>query len=372
MRRYIFLFVGLTILLTCLKFADAKILFGDKINIEQPLYEEVIALGDEIFLTNSLQKEFVGVARKIFAETDIKKDFIGVGIKLNFTGKAEQDIVLIGNTIEANGISNKSMTVFGKNIQLNMLVANNLKASAENIEITGTVGAKTTLWGKNISVSGQYNDMQIYGNEIIFKPDTIIKGDLTYNSPEKQDLSHINIKGNVIWSEPFSERIKTKTPIEKLKKLYLFFSLLFPVLIMFFFFPNLFKQTTYTSGQKYIQSFISGLFLIIPTLIAIPIIFITIIGAPLGLIVTTSFLSAIYISRVFPSIFLGRIIFYKVQDSSWVWILAIFIGIFLFTTISLHPTAKILLNLLSIPAGFGALFWGRMGLVKRLKKEGIL
>jgi len=141
---------------------------------------------------------------------------------------------------------------------------------------------------------------------------------------------------------------------------------------MLWLFPNLFKQTTYISGRNFLKCFAGGLILIISTLVAIPIIFITIIGAPLGLIITSLFLSIIYISRVFPSIFIGRAIFFKFKDTTFLWVLSTFIGIFLFTAISLHPTAKILLNLISIPAGFGALFMGRINLIKRLRKEKIL
>jgi len=71
-------------------------------------------------------------------------------------------------------------------------------------------------------------------------------------------------------------------------------------------------------------------------------------------------------------IFVGRKILFKMQDRTSTWTLATFIGILLFTSISLHPTAKILINIISIPAGFGALFAGRLKLIKRLRDEKIL
>ncbi|HNS32244.1 MAG TPA: hypothetical protein PKN36_04635 [bacterium] len=372
MKKIMLLLSAVSVMACIFRPAEARILIGDNICIEKPSFEEILTIGDEIQIKSSLGEEFAGIGRIITADTDIDRDFIGVGMKIDFRGTSKGDVVLIGNNIKAEGKIAGSMTAFGKNIRIKTFVENNLRASAENIEIEADVKGKTTLWGKDIFIGGRYNDIVIYGNNVIFREDTVIEGDLTYSTPVKKDLALLNVKGNVIWNKPFTERIKEKTPIEKLKKLYLFFSLLFPVLIMLGFFPNLFKQTTYISGHSFIKCFISGLMLIIPILIAIPIIFITIIGAPLGLIVTSLFLSLIYVSRVFPAIFIGRTIFFKFKDSTPIWVLSTFAGIFLFTAVSIHPTAKILLNLIFIPAGFGALFMGRISLIKRLKKEGVL
>lgn len=351
---------------------EAKILIGDKIIIDKPGYEEIFTVGDEIHITAALQNEFIGIGRKITAVTEVDKDFIGLGIKLNFSGEAKRDLYLIGNTIGVNGKNAGSITAFGKNIHLKTSAGGNLRASAENIEVEAEINGKTTLWGKDISIGGQFQDIVVHGTDITFIKNTAINGNLTYNMPYKLDLSHIDIKGEVIWNKPFTEKIKETTLLVKIKKLYKFFSLLFPVLIMLWFFPNLFKQTTYISGRMFLKCFASGLVLIICILIALPVIFITIVGAPLGLIATSLFLSLIYISRVFPAIFAGRAIFFKLKDSTPIWLLSTFIGIFIFTAVSLHPTAKILLNIISIPAGFGALFLGRVNLIKKLRKEKLL
>ena len=373
MKKHIFLISFVGALLCCVYTAESRIFICDKVYIEQPAYEEILAIADEICIQNTLKKEFIGIGRKIIANTEIEQYFIAVAMRVNFSGKANKGLILIGNNIKADGTIEDNLTAFGKNIQMDTyMLKGNLKASAENIEIKGNIGGKTILWGKDIFISGTYNDIVIYGNNIVFGQDTIINGDLTYNTPVKKDLSALTVKGNIVWNKPFTERIKGKAPLAKFKKLYLFFSLLFPVLTMLGFFPNLFKHTTYLSGHKFLKCFISGLLLIIPTLIAIPIIFITIIGAPLGLIVTSFFLSLIYVSRVFPAIFIGRSLLFKIKDTTLVWVISTFIGIFLFTTISLHPTAKILLNLISIPTGFGALFMGRINFIKRLRKEGVL
>ncbi len=373
MKRIFFYLVSFFTLLALQEKAESKILVGDRINIDKPARAETLTLGDEIIISQPLLKEFIGIGRKMSASTDSYRDFIGAGIRIDFSGRARKDLFLVGNSILAEGRGDGNMTAFGKNLRLKMSLGGNIRASAETINLDGNIKGKTALWGKDIYIKGKYGgDMVIYGNNISFDPDTVIKGDLSYSSPEEKDLSHIRVSGIISWNKPFTDRIKEKAPVEKLKKLYLFFSLLFPVLLMLWLFPNLFKQTTYISGHNFIKCFMGGLALIIPTLLAIPIIFITIVGAPLGLIVTSSFLSLIYVSRVFPAIYIGSLIFGRMKKGNLPWVMAAFTGTLLFTAVSLNPTARLFLNLLSIPAGFGAIFMGRIKLVKRLRKEGIL
>ncbi len=352
--------------------AEAKILTGEVILIEERSTEEMFAIGNDIEVMAPIENEFIGIGEKIFAHSNVGGDFIGIGLNLNFKGIANRDVYLIGDTVNVGGIVRGSITALGINMNIETPVEGNLRVGAERIRVRGTVTGKTIIWGENVSIEGKFKDVVLYGSRIHFAPDTLIDGDLTYTTPEKMDLSSINITGKIKWNRPYIERLKKKSPMTLLRRFYTFFSLLFPVLIMLGFFPNLFQQTATLSGRKFLQCFGTGLIFITITVIALPLIFITIVGAPLGLIVASLFFSSVYISRVFPSIFVGRILLFKMTDKRLTWGIATIIGILLFTTISINPKAKILLNIISIPAGFGALFMGRMKLLQRLRKEKIL
>lgn len=372
MKKIYFLFFTFLSILLLPFFVEARIFMGEYVSIEEPSEEEIFFIGDEIKISSILKSEFIGIGRNINVFTDTKGDFIAIGYNVNFTGRAERDIYVIGANITLEGYSNGSITVLGKSVKIKGTINGNLRVSAEKISIEGEVKEKTILWGKDITLSGIFNDLSIYGTYFHFAPETVIKGNLTYSTPEKVNLSNLTIYGTTEWKKPINEQMKEKLPLKTLRRFYGFFSLLVPVILTLFFFPNLFRQTVDISGKRFIPSFFAGLFTIIITLLFILISFITIIGVPLGLIITVFFSSLIYISRVFPAIFVGRKILFRMQDRTSTWILATFIGIFLFTSISLHPTAKILINIISIPAGCGALFAGRIKLIKRLRDEKIL
>ncbi|MDD3725624.1 MAG: hypothetical protein PHI44_00265 [Candidatus Ratteibacteria bacterium] len=351
---------------------EAKIFIGDNVSVKEPSEEEVLFIGDKIEVSSILQSEFIGIGRNINIFTDIKGDLISIGYNTAFSGNAANDIYILGNNITVKGNFGGSVTVLGRNVKIKGYCKGNMRVSAENIEIEGTVEEKTILWGKNIVLSGDFNDISIYGTYFHFTPETVIKGNLTYSIPEEVDISNLKVYGTTEWKKPLNEHMKEKLHLRTLKRFYGFFSLLIPVLFTLLFFPNLFQQTVDVSGKRFISSFFAGLVMIVATIFFILISFITIIGVPLGLILSVFFSALIYISRVFPAIFIGRKILFKMRDKTSTWILATLIGTFLFTTISIYPPAKIIMNIICIPAGCGALSSGRIQMFKRLREEKIL
>lgn len=370
MKKIFFPFIFIFALI--ISSVESKVFIGEDISLDKTPEEEIFFIGNEIKVSSPVKGEFFGIGRNIELLTNIEGDIISIGYNTTFMGDAEKDMYVLGNNITLKGNFYGGLAVMGRNVKIEGECKGNIRVSAENIEIEGNVKGKTYIWGKDIKISGVFNDISLYGNSFYFNPGTVIKGDLIYSTPEKLDLSTLTIYGTTEWKKPVNEQMKEKIPMRAFKRFYGIFSLLIPVLFTLFFFPNLFKETVEISGRKFIPSFFAGLIMIIATLFFILVSFITIVGVPLGLIFTVFVSSFIYISRVFPAIFLGRKVLFKMSDKKLTWVLATFIGILLFTSISIHPTAKIIVNIICIPAGFGALFAGRLKLLKRLREEKIL
>ncbi len=351
---------------------ESKILIRDKVILDVEAEEEIFAIANEISISGNIQNEFFGIAKKISTLTEIKGDYIGIALDIFFSGLAEKDMYLVGNNMELSGKVGGSLNALGRTLHINADINGNIRAAAENISIRGDVGGKTTLWGRDITIRGTFDELTLYADSVKFLPGTVVKGDLTYFTPEDLDLRPVSLEGESQWNRPVSERILERGYAYRIRKFYPFFSLLFPILITFWIFPNLLKNTARTSFSKFPHCYVIGLLWIIAATIILPLMFITIIGAPLGLITASIFISSAYISRVLPAIFIGRKILFKMPETRGTWVLAISTGVLLFTLISIHPTARLLLNIICIPAGLGAIVNARIKLLKRLREEEIL
>lgn len=355
-------------------FCFSKVFIKDEIKIDTS-NEEVFAIGENIKINGILKNEFIGLGKDIEGDFTIYGDFLSAGLNQKISANIENDFYSIGNRIFFTGKIGGSFTCMARSLNIeNSEVKGDLRIMANKISLKDIkVFQKSSIYGGKIKIKGIYNNVILHGEEIEIEEGTKILGDLIYYSPRKISYQGVEIKGKVKWEKSYGERVKEKTEIfKKVKFLYSFFSLVFPYFLLLIFTPNLLKSTTLTSGRNFIKSFILGLFFIIAFSFFILIFLITIIGVPTGLILTTFFISALYISRGFIFVYLARMIFYKFDDVKIIWFLSIFVGILIFNLISLNSTLKIISNIISAPVGFGALLIDRVKLLKKLKEEKII
>jgi len=368
MKKFIIFIFSFIIFIS---FANSKVFFGEKIKIEN-IKEEIFVLGNKIQVNGELGSEFIGIGESIVSSVNINGDYIGIGLKQKLTGEANNDVYLMGSDIEIDGKIKGSLSVFGKNILLDCNVSKNLRMFGEKIIFKGNIEGNTIVWGENIFLEGNFKNLVVHSNKIKFKENSVVNGNFVYYSSDKMNFKNVKIKGKKIWKKPVSKTVKEKIPFFKLKSFYNFFSLLFPFIFMLWLSPNLLSQTATYSGKKFFHCFGIGLVFILIILIIVPIIFVTIIGIPFGLIVSSIFLSFLYISRVFPFIFIGRKILYKLSEKRTTWFFSTLIGILIFTLISIIPNLKLILNLITVPTGFGAIILGRVDMYRKLRKEKFL
>jgi len=356
--------------------SEGKIFVGEKftLNKEQSLKEELFVTAEQIFIHGKVENEFIGLAKNLYIDGTINGDIIVAGRNQEFNGRGKNDLYMLGETIKLKGDIHGSATVFGKEITFsNASIDGNLRVGADNIVLKGIIGGKTILFGNELAVSGKFKDLVVYGKKITLGNNTLIDGDFIYHFNEEISIPPgVEIKGQVKWEKPVSAKLKKKTMRSKFKKLFSFLSLLIPFLVMLTFTPNLLSQTVLLVGKKPLQCFGFGIILLILIPVFTLIIFLTIVGVPLGLIITSLFLSLLYLARVFPAIFIGRKILNKMPDRKSTWVLSTIIGIFILIILISIPRVGILLNFLFLFFGFGALISGRIHFFKRLREEKIL
>jgi len=98
----------------------------------------------------------------------------------------------------------------------------------------------------------------------------------------------------------------------------------------------------------------------------------TIIGAPLGLIFFTFYLSFLYICRGFTSITLGRIILIKLKEGKLKMIASMFIGIGIFVFLASIPKVGYVFQFIFMIFGFGGFAVGRIRMFIKMKKENLI
>ncbi len=362
----------LTLILSNLCFA--KVLIKDEINLTGS-EEEVFVIGENINLNGLFENDFIGLAKNIDGNFKINGDFLASALNMKILSIIENDFYSVGNRIYFNGKIGGNFTSMARNIEIeNSEIKESLRIMASKVILENVkVFNKTSIYGGNIKISGIFSDIILHGEEIEIAKGTKILGSLVYYSPKEIYAPEVEIKGKIEWKKPYGEKIKEKTiKLKRIKFLYSFLSLIFPYILLLIFAPNLLKSTTLVVGKSFIKSLFFGSLFVIIFSFFIFVFLITIIGVPISLILISIFVSSLYISRGFIFIYLARKIFYKFEDKRIIWVLSIIIGILIFNILSLNPTLKIILNIISACSGFGAFLIDRLKLYKKLREEKIL
>jgi hypothetical protein len=352
----------------------SKVFIKDEVKLNNS-GEEVFVIGENIELNGLFENDFIGMGKSISGNFKIKGDFLSCALNQKISSIVENDFYSIGNRIFFSGNVGGSFTSMARNIEIkNSEIKGSLRIMASNVITTNIkVFQKTSIYGGKLKISGIFSDIILHGDEIEIEKGTKILGDLIYYSPKEIYTPEVEIKGKIEWKKPYGEKIKEKTAkLKRIKFLYSFLSLIFPYILLLIWAPNLLKSTVLTVGRNFIKSLIFGFISVIISSFLILIFLITIIGVPIGLILISIFLSILYISRGLIFIYLSRIIFYKFEDKNFIWILSIIIGILIFNLLSLNPTLKIILNVISSSSGFGAFLMDRFKLYKKLREERFL
>lgn len=369
MKKILFLFL----IYNCFCFSKAFIKEEISINGAD---EEVFAVGSNIQLKGNFKNEVIIFGKNINGKSiRINGDFLSFGLENEIIGNIKNDLYFVGNRIFFEGEIGDSFTSIARNVSIeNSLISGNLRIISNKISLKNVkVNQKSFFYGEKVKISGIFSDVVIHGKEIEIEKGSEIRGKLTYYSPAEISLEDIKIDGKVEYKKPPGEKLLERmTPFKRIKFLYSFLSLVFPYLLLLIFAPNLLKSTVNMAGKGFIKSFLIGLLLIFIFSLSILLSFIIIIGVPVGLIIISIFLSALYISRGFIFIYFARKIFFKYKDNNFLWLISIFLGILIFNLLSLNSTLKIILNLISIPSGFGALLIDRVKLLKRLRDEKLI
>ncbi len=374
---------------------------GDsEISITADADDDIYAFGTNVTLTADIDGDLITAGGKVDVNGDISGDLIAAGGYLNLNGDVGDDARVGGGMITVNGEVNDDLVVVGGQITLgsDVLVGGDMVASGGTIEVNGEITGDALLSGGSINISGKIDgnvNIESVGN-LTIAGDAEITGDVTYSSASKADISDDAIIGGevkaTIIEKTRAVEITKKAPLAFITATYygskaISFASLFVLGIVLILavsgMVNKFNERMRTTlgrcvGTGAIMLFGVPIGIIVLFVISI-ILFVTIIGAGLGVvtlasnfILTILYVLLIYISTVFLSFFIGRMILYKtsLNMDKYGWkVLAYLIGLVIVVVVYSIPFVGWLFKLAGTLFGFGGLMLITKDWLMGLKKN---
>jgi hypothetical protein len=327
---------------------------GQSVILNSQMKDDVYLAGANVVVSGPIDGDLIVAGSNIIINSEIKGDLRVVGGMITINGKISGNVTALGGmiTISKDAQISKSLVVLGGNVEMNGKIGRNLYAATGNLlvnnEIKGNVYA---------SVDGE--------GGLALLPSASILGRLEYTASEPANI----YDGAKVNEEKFTELIvKPAEPVRKNSGLVLTFWLIGLLssivvgLVVVFLLKDLAVKIKNQLSVKVPLTILKGLIYLIVTPIALLILAVTIIGAPLAVILGVLYGITLYLCQIFIGIFIGDWVLQKIfksGTSQLVW--SMMIGLLIIYALALIPLVGLLVKLAIVLWGLGAV----MAVVKK-------
>jgi len=267
-----------------------------------------------------------------------------------------KSLTFAGGKLEVNAPVDENLIAAGGEISVNAPVGTDLIAAGGRVVIDADVGGKVLAVGGQAVMNGQTSNIAISGGKVLLGKASHITGDALIGSSDY--VAEGKIDGEVR-TDTDDETIPDQTDA-LLSGIITILSILFSIgmliagIIMIRLIPHSWKTVTSDLQESAVMAVIIGIAGIIATGVLVILLMMTIIGIPIALISGLIFLIGLIISTLVTGAAIGSCIAEKAGRELSPTI-SFMIGFIILEILCFIPILGILIKMIAICAGFGAL-----------------
>jgi cytoskeletal protein CcmA (bactofilin family) len=293
----------------------------------------------------------------------------GANVKVVADEMVSGGLVAAGANVEMRGKVEDGLKAFGANIVISGDVQGEVKAFGANVVLAGRYRDKVIAGGSNVTLSGTFDgDVEVGGARLTVARTALIKGNLIHATADLNLQQGSRIMGEVVQKQVMvkKERVEKwgRRGILALFPLGIFFWLIsmasliiVGVITNYLLFPKKTDAIVDTISKSPWKSLWFGLIFLVVVPVAIIIAFITVVGIPAGIIAGLLYGIAIYISRIYIGVWIGRkVLGYIKQSMTTAFFWPLVVGVIIIALISLIPFFGWLFRLFILLISLGALW----------------
>lgn len=309
----------------------------------------------------------------------VQGDYFAANKSVQILGTVNGDVYAAGGSIIINGVVNGDVLAAGGNVYVGGVVTGNIRVAGGEVTIMGNVAKNATVAGgsitwspeskiggsvlaltDNASLSGKVGkDARILGNNVTLSQ-AMVAGNLTYwSSRDALITNDSKIAGT---TDHIMTNTKAKVErgaeqagrfVSSVTTLGSFITTLVLGLLMIKFLPRYVARGEEILHNEFGKSLLRGFFGMIIIPVVIVIMFVTIIGIPLGGMATIAFIAYLYIARVFAIIAVGAALFRLAKNKGSL-TKSLFVGLLVYYILSAIPVVGGLIKAVVSLAALGA------------------
>lgn len=353
----------------------AEIKGGDTITIPAgtTVADDLYAFAQTVDVSGKVVGDVISAARTVEISGDVTQKVMATGGDVILSGKTGDDIMAAGGDVRIAGSAVEDATVAGGTVefQKGSKIGRDVLAGAGTVVLNGAVGRNAKVSAGEVRVDGTIGgSLDVQSDSLVIGPETVVKGDLIYRTGKKPEISpDAKIMGKTV-AKPMPAKPKPTCGFGCKGGMWLagLLMLLVAGLVVIALAPRAAEAAADAVFGKFWLSLLVGFLVLTVVPIALTIVMCTVVGLPLGLIFMAAYLIAVYLSRAFVALAIGRWLFRKRETVSPY--LAFFVGLLILWVIMAIPIFGWIVNAVALMLGLGGLVMTRYSMMKQLRSEG--
>jgi hypothetical protein len=321
------------------------------------------AAGDHVIIDGTVNGDVYVGAGRVDINGTINGDLLVGGGMVDIAGRVSDDVRGAGGNVRISGTVGKNVTAAGGTVEVSRsaVIAGGLLAAGGTVQSAGTVKKDAMVASGTAEFSGVIEgNLNVATGHLSVYRGAHIGGNLTaaLDAKEHARIDSGTVKGSVtikLREEKEARHVFGFRPWRFWLKIFWIGGLLFTGLAFFLLARKKFVEYGSVMKQEFWMSLLWGLVGVIAVPIVVIILCVTLIGIPLGLILLAVYLVAIYFSQLSLGLLAGNLIFRTEKRHGWILYWAFAAGTILFQLLSFVPMLGLLLELVALLLGFGAL-----------------
>jgi len=291
---------------------------GDTVVIDKVINDDVIVAGGNVIIDGTVNGDVIVAGGTVKVNGNIEEDLIVAAGDVTISGTVGDDVRVASGTLTIGGsVQDDVISFTGETILTDTgNIGGDLSAGSGKITIQGDVVGNVEASAEEINIQGNIGgNAELNAEKIAISPDASIAGNLEYRSRSETKIDEGIVGNNVHYYEmDYHEDGGIVSSL--IRGLISYLALVLIGLIGLAIWPEYMENIAVKTSESPGMAFLTGLLVLIVAGILAFLLFVTIIGIPLGLILMITIFVMLYVARIFASIWIGRHLLSKMGKSS--------------------------------------------------------
>lgn len=311
----------------------------------------------------SVADNYITAGNIVDINGDVNGDLIAAGNQINVTSNIIGNVFLAGSTVRIEGTINKDAFIGAGNIIISKdaVINGDLITASATLTINGTVNGSIKTSGSTITINGKVSkNISAYTSSLVINSDANILGNVSYTSDKDAKIDPAaKVLGQV--TKKTAPQASQNIGLRKLgvvaflgsatAAIISLITILIVGIVLLLLFPKKIEEISENIKNRFWPSFGLGFLSLIITPVIIVLLFAIILGIPLALILMALYIFALYTTKIFVGLALGK----KITNGKWSAIWAMTLGVVLLSILEIIPILNIFVGITIVLSGLGAI-----------------